>query len=235
MTTLILPIVALLVIMMVSYVIIRISSIALLQTGMSRDAAGFQAMSAFFGVGFTTSEAELVVSHPVRRKIITHTIIAGNVVMTGVIGSIVVTFVQSLNAEESAYPWIALGLVVVGALLVVLLMRIGLLNRVIDASIKIALERFGAERALDYELLFRLKDGCCISDVEIDKGHGLIGRTIKDALLADHGVVVLGITRADKSFVPAPSGEVELQEGDVLLVYGRESVAKALADPRVWV
>ena len=231
---LLLPILSLFVILMVSFVIIRISSIALMRTGLARDASEFQALSAFFSVGFTTGEAEMVVNHPLRRKIIVDTIIAGNVVMTGVIGSIVITFVQSLKAQDLTHTWTALGLIAASGITVLVLMRIGLFRRAIDAMIKIAMERSGAVRALDYELLFRFQDGFCVSEVEIDTGHGLIGQTIKGALLADHGVVVLSITRADKSFVAAPSGEVELAEGDTLLVYGRESVVQALADPRVW-
>ncbi len=42
-----------------------------MMTGLSWDAASFQSYSAFFGVGFTTREAELVVNHPIRRRIIT--------------------------------------------------------------------------------------------------------------------------------------------------------------------
>ena len=63
---------ALLIIVIVSLLIVRIGTNALVLTGMSLDASRFQAASAFFGVGFTTSEAEMVVGHVVRRKIILH-------------------------------------------------------------------------------------------------------------------------------------------------------------------
>lgn len=39
-------------------------------TGMSLDHARFQARSAFTGTGSTTSEAEAVVTHPARRRIV---------------------------------------------------------------------------------------------------------------------------------------------------------------------
>ena len=61
---------ALLIIVIVSLLIVRIGTNALLLTGMSLQASRFQAASAFFGVGFTTSEAEMVVRHAVRRKIV---------------------------------------------------------------------------------------------------------------------------------------------------------------------
>ena len=64
------PVIALLVIALVSLLAVRVAATALMMTGLSWDTASFQAYSAFFGVGFTTKEAELVVNHPVRRRII---------------------------------------------------------------------------------------------------------------------------------------------------------------------
>lgn len=49
---------------------IRVGAIVLELTGLSTDVAAFQAQSAFSGAGFTTSESESIVNHPVRRKII---------------------------------------------------------------------------------------------------------------------------------------------------------------------
>ena len=49
---------------------VRMGTLALQRTGLSRESASFQAQSAFMGVGFTTSESETVVNHPVRRRIL---------------------------------------------------------------------------------------------------------------------------------------------------------------------
>ena len=40
---------------------------ALKLNGLSAEVATFQAQSAFSGAGFTTSESEAIVSHPLRR------------------------------------------------------------------------------------------------------------------------------------------------------------------------
>ena len=61
-----LAVVSLLLIITLSLLMTRIASVALVHTGLSREVARFQARSAFSGVGFTTSEAESVVAHPVR-------------------------------------------------------------------------------------------------------------------------------------------------------------------------
>ena len=70
--------VSVLVVLLVSLLVARVGTVALTLTGMSREAARFQARSAFFGVGFTTGEAEAVVGHPVRRRIIMWLILLGN-------------------------------------------------------------------------------------------------------------------------------------------------------------
>src|SRR5690606_20400156 len=89
------PLIALLIIVVVALLLVQLGANALVLTGMSRSAAVFQAASAFFGVGFTTREAELVVEHPVRRRIILHLIIAGNIRLTSALATLVVTLVQS--------------------------------------------------------------------------------------------------------------------------------------------
>ena len=66
----IIGIVALLTVLGLSLVITRLATMALVMTGLSEEAARFQARSAFTGTGFTTSESEKLVNHPVRRQIV---------------------------------------------------------------------------------------------------------------------------------------------------------------------
>ena len=60
-------IVTLLLVLTLSILLVRIATVALTHTGLSRESAKFQARSAFTDVGFTTSESEKVVNHPIRR------------------------------------------------------------------------------------------------------------------------------------------------------------------------
>jgi hypothetical protein len=85
-------ILALLIIILISFLVVRVGSNALILTGMSSKAAKFQTISAFFGVGFTTAEAEMVMSNEIRRKIIRHLIISGNIGLTSALATLVVTF-----------------------------------------------------------------------------------------------------------------------------------------------
>ena len=67
-----------LIVIFVSFLVVRAAAIALMMTGMEEKRARFQALSAFSGTGFTTRDAEIVVNNPRRRQIITWLMILGN-------------------------------------------------------------------------------------------------------------------------------------------------------------
>src|SRR4051794_22263849 len=74
--------------------ILRTATEALVLTGLSRDIARFQVRSAFFGVGYTTAEAETIVNHPVRRKIVQMLLVAGAIGISGVVSSSIITLAR---------------------------------------------------------------------------------------------------------------------------------------------
>jgi len=82
-------ILTLMIVLTLSLVVTRAATVALTATGMSREAARFQARSAFSGAGFTTTESESVVRHPVRRRIIMWLMLAGSAGIVAVIASVV--------------------------------------------------------------------------------------------------------------------------------------------------
>ena len=83
---------SLLVVVLLSLLITRIAMVALVATGLSRSAARFQPRSAFTGAGFTTSEAESVVNHPARRRIV---MLLGNAGLAAVVASLMIGFARS--------------------------------------------------------------------------------------------------------------------------------------------
>jgi len=219
--------IAIFVITVVSLVIVRVGATALMLTGLGWDAANFQSYSAFFGVGFTTREAEMVVNHPVRRRIIRDLIVAGNIGFTSVLATVIVTFLQKRSAADvlQAIGWIAAGL-----LFLFLIWRFGVVQRVLDQFIHWSLRRAGMIRAMDYELLLRIGRGYCISEVEVMEGSAIAGKSLRELRLADRGVIILGILRRSGEFQGAPSAEDRIELGDLLTVYGHESVIHGKGD-----
>jgi len=105
----VITIITLLLVVLISAIIVRIGAVALEMTGLSRDVAAFQAQSAFSGVGFTTSESEYVVSHPVRRRIIRILMLLGSAGVTSAIATLVLSFVGTTK-EEAGYRMVSYSL-----------------------------------------------------------------------------------------------------------------------------
>lgn len=217
---------ALLSIVTFSLLVVRVGSKALMMTGMSWDAASFQAYSAFFGVGFTTKEAEMVVDHPIRRRIIKQLILFGNIGLTSAFATLVVTFVQTSGVTQTLET---AGLILGGLIVLALLSRVRVLGIVVDSVIQMTLERAGVSHVMDYDLLLRVQSGFCVSEIDVLEGSLIAGKTLAATRPADQGIIVLGITNKEGVFhgVPGPNDRVEV--GDVITVYGNEEAIKKLA------
>lgn len=223
------PLLALIAIVLVSLLIVRLGTNALMLTGMSRQAATFQAASGFFGVGFTTKEAEMVVDHPVRRRIILHLIIAGNIGLTSALATLIITFVQNKD-QPVIHNATMVGMLAFGIIAVALLLNIPLVKKPMDAVMRVALRKVGVARPIDYETLLRVKEGFCVSDVEICEGNPLAGRMLFQSRPADRGILVLGIYRDGDRFEGAPNKDARIEAGDVIMVYGSEEAVARLVE-----
>lgn len=218
-------IVTLIVIALFSLLAIRVATTALMMTGLSYDTASFQSYSAFFGVGFTTNEAELVVNHPVRRRIIRDLILVGNIGLTSALATMVATFVQGSNVFGSLMLIVSAALI---ALAISALSRLDFFRKSLDRLIAYTLTQAGLVRALDYELLLRVEHGYVVSEYLIEPGNPLVGKMLRESRPWDLGVIVLAIRRNDILLpgIPGPSDRIE--SGDVVVLYGQEKDAKEL-------
>tara|TARA_R110000850_G_scaffold5310_1_gene22227 strand:- start:277 stop:963 length:687 start_codon:yes stop_codon:yes gene_type:complete len=209
-----------------SLLAVRMGSLALMKTGLSADAANFQSYSAFFGVGFTTKEAELVVNHPIRRRIIRDLILVGNLGLMSGAATMISTVVA---ADDSITVFWMLGVIVVMLFSFKVLGRIRFLQRLLDRAIRFTLSRAGMVRAFDYELLLRVRDGYCVSEVELLEDNPYADKSLKETRPADGGLIVLGIEKSDGSYIGAPGPDDMLNVGDVVTVYGSVDAVEQVA------
>lgn len=220
-------VVSLLVIAMVSLLAVRAGSTALMMTGLSWDTASFQSYSAFFGVGFTTREAELVVNHPVRRRIIRDLILAGNIGVTSAAATLIATMVQNSSGFR---PLLIVGGLVLGLGLLLYLTRVSWVQRVIDKTIQRTLEKSGLVRVMDYELLLRIQHGYVISEIDILADSKIVNQSLRQSRPWDHGVIILAVKTDGKANKGIPQADTVLRVGDVVTVYGEEHHIRSLLD-----
>lgn len=217
-------IVVLVIIISLNLLVIRIATAALVLTGMSREMARFQARSAFCTVGFTTSEAESVVSHPVRRRIIMILMLAGNVGFT----STIVTASFSFHGEGT---FGMAGRVLILAGMVTGFWALSMSRWVDNLMFRVTswmLSKFTTLEAHDYTTLLGFGEGYCVMEIPVDPEDWLVGKNLGTLHLTDAGVVVLGIRRKTGEFVGSPGAGVYVRNGDTLVVYGTRPDIAAL-------
>ncbi len=217
-----------LLVVLFSIIVVRIGTVALKMTGLSRDVAAFQAQSAFSGVGFTTSESEYVVSHPVRRRIIRILMLLGSAGLTSAMATLVLTFVGTSPQEMlDRAIWLAIGLAVL-----FFFARSKLIDRGLSWVIERALEKFTHIKIYDYEQLLGLSKGYTISMISVKENSWLAGRKLRELRLNDEGVLVLAIYRKlddQEKFIGAPRGDTVILPGDTLVCYGPEDTLMNLS------
>src|SRR3954453_7748425 len=141
-------------VLLLTLILARIASTALVLTGMSREAARFQARSALTGTGFTTREAESVVDHPVRRRIIMGLMLLHYAGLAGAVSSLVLSFTWAQSTDEAL---LRIGTIAGGLLLIWLLARSRVVDRVMVHAISWALSRWTDLKAHDFISLLDLK------------------------------------------------------------------------------
>lgn len=218
---------SLLVALAVSLIVNRIATMALMFTGLSREAAKFQARSAFSGVGYTTTEAENVVNHPVRRQIVMILMLLGNIGIATVIATVMLSVSSTTNAswQQQVTMMASLSL---GLLLLWMVFSSRAVERQMNKAIAWSLKRFTDLDARDYVSLLQLADGYAVSEMVVDKRHWIAGGVLKELRLSDEGILILGIRRSDGAYQGIPCANDMIEPSDTLILYGNIEQIRAL-------
>lgn len=206
-----------------SFLIVRAAAIALMMTGMDRKRAVFQALSAFSGTGFTTKEAESIVNHPERRRIVSWLMILSN---AGIV-TVIITATSSLVTSKGYQLSINVLVLLVGIYMIYkIATHKGFIRRwesfIEDKLVKSPTFEEGAT-----EDLLHLLEGNGLVRAIITESSSLIGSSLSECELCEKGLMVLGIERG-KNWIPIPKAKDMIQEGDRIVVYGPLEVLRAL-------
>ena len=203
-------------VIVVSFLIVRASAIALKMTGMEEQRARFQALSAFTGTGFTTREAEIVVNNPLRRRIVTWLMILGN---AGIV-TVIVGATSSVVTSEGYLLPISIVILLVGIYLIYKVMSYSGFTSRWERFIENRIIKSQAFKEHTMEELFLLKEDYGLVRVIVTPHSPLVGSSLSEALLGNKKLSVLGIERG-KKWIPHPKAEETIGKDDRLVVYGR--------------
>jgi len=216
--------VSLFVVIILSLVVTRVGAVALRLTGMSQDAARFQARSALTGSGFTTSESEQIVTHPLRRRIIGVLMLLGNIGLVAASGTLIVSLVGIEEKADSTRLFILIG----GLLIFYILASSKYIDRAMCGVITWALGRYTELETRDFSTLLHLHGDYRIAEITVRVGDWMADKTLAQARLKDHGILVLGVMIGNGQYEGAPGADHLISIGQTLVVYGLPKAVEEL-------
>jgi hypothetical protein len=211
-----------LLVIVLSFLVVRAAAIALRMTGMEEQRARFQALSAFTGTGFTTREAEIVVNNPLRRRIVTWLMILGN---AGIV-TVIVSATSSVVATSHDYHlFIGVAVLILAIYGFWKLASRGGLTRWWERFIENRLLKSSAFRHGVIEEMFLVKENLALMRVIVIGDTPLVGSSLREGILQRRNLLVLGIERGRK-WLALPKPDAVIEEGDRIFVYGRPSTLR---------
>jgi K+/H+ antiporter YhaU regulatory subunit KhtT len=193
---------------------------------MERERARFQARSAFTGAGFTTSESEQVVKHPIRRKIIMTLLLLGNAGVVTAISSLIIGF----TAQNDGGHRDEILILIVGILFLYLITRSKKLERLLDKILTRLITKYSGLRPRSFARLMTVMDDYEVIEVSVEQNSWLCNSTLADLKLTEEGILVLGILKNGVEYNGVPRGDYKVKEEDKLIMYGHgdtiENVSK---------
>lgn len=214
-------------IVILSLLVTRIATIAFMVTGLSRESARFQARSARTGTGFTTTESESVVDHPVRRRIVMRLMLLGGAGIVAGVSSLILSF-RAGTADDRL---IRAGVLIGGLFVLWWLSRLSWVDRQLSRGIAKVMRARGWD-VRDYARLLNLVGDYTVSELKIRGSDWVAGRALGEMRLRDEGLIVLGVHRRNGPYVGTPGPETVIEAGDTLVLYGRHQRICELDDRR---
>lgn len=227
------------IVLIASFLIVRIGAIAFQLTGLEWSLAKFQSLSCFTGTGFTTKEAELIVTNKQRRRIASILMVLGN---AGFI-TLIATAASALNPKiaiwaklsesflpfsvpESVVPWVNIIIIVLAVYVIYKVFTHKKFAKKITDGLRKKILRRELIKQVSFEELLFLAGGYGISRIDISEDSPLIDKSLAEAGLRKKDITVLAIVRGD-STIANPGANIKIRIGDELISFGNlENIKK---------
>jgi len=220
------------IVLIISFIIVRIGAIAFQLTGLEWSLAKFQALSCFTATGFTTKEAELITSNPRRRRIASVLIVLGH---AGLV-TMIATFANSLrppaianklsvpflpfDIPEGVLPWINLTVLTVSIYIIYKVFTNTNFARKLTNILRARIVKRDIIKPVSCEELIVATGGYGVSKIRIRKDHPVLDKALSESELRRDDITVLAIIRADRT-IPNPLADTKILSGDELICFGK--------------
>ncbi len=214
-----------LIVAVITSVFVQAAGGALIATGLPPQIAAFQARSAFSGAGFTTNEAENVVNHPIRRRIIATTMFVGSLGTPTLVVTVLAGLVAPGPGSTTERTLVTLsGLILIGLAIFARPMRRWLTG----VGRRYARRRLIPVLSGHSDELLALGGDFIIGALDVVADTSDSVRSLRGLQNALPDVTVLGVQRGARYFGESPV-DIELRAGDRLVVCGRRGHLEKIA------
>lgn len=213
------------VILVAIWLLVEILAIVFRITGLDAQKSRFQVISILTHTGFTTRESELIAQHPLRRKLASGLMLVSYLAQV----SLISLLLNMISQNITQLLYVAIGLAAIVAVFL-FITKNKYISRKIDKFVeKIILKRIMKQtkrRSVDQVL--KISPEFAVYEILVDSSSFLVNKTLQDAKLSEMFIHVLKVDRGS-STVDFPSADFLIQDGDILIVYGKIKSIKDLS------
>lgn len=208
-----------------SAIIVRIASTILRHTGLPENIARLQSISALSGTGFTTSESEMIVNFPIRRRVLVILMLLGNLGMASVATTMIVALLATDGETNAIINQVLFFVVAIS--LTFFVMSNKALDKKLCNTVTWYLAKTKTFKGLGFHRLYQVSDLHSIVehsyDCELPIG-------ISDFNFSRFDIVLLGVRKNNKqAYTDAHDINSPILSGYKLICYGLESSHKRFA------
>jgi hypothetical protein len=221
------------IVLVVSFIAVRIGAIAFQLTGLEWSMAKFQSLSCFTSTGFTTREAEHITGNPQRRRIASTLMVLGHAGLVTMIATLANTLrAQEVIEEGLSKPilpfdfppfvvqLINLLIIIIGVYLIYKFFTNTLVaKKLTDILRKRVIKRHKLKPISSEELLVAT-GGYGVATVRVPNEHSILGKPLSESGLRKEDINVLAIVRGSET-MPNPNADMRILKGDELICFGK--------------
>ncbi|WP_245856163.1 TrkA C-terminal domain-containing protein [Paenibacillus rigui] len=200
-------------------IVVEISSVLLILSGLNEEIARFQAISMLTATGFTTKESELISRHPIRRNIAMFLILFGVFSLAVLISSI-----SSLIEQNFRLPHVSL--MAIGMILILTVMKNKMVMRLLRSKFQHHLRKEFELHELPVEEVLYTCENDMLKAISIGAQSKTVNQPLQSIFDPEEDMIVLFVQRGIEK-IRHQCLKLIVQEGDVLFVYGSKSAIEA--------
>ncbi|QUG41182.1 TrkA C-terminal domain-containing protein [Psychrobacillus sp. INOP01] len=201
-------------------VVIEINTLLFTFTGLKKHIARFQVISMLTGTGFTTGESELIIDHPIRRRLGAFLILFGAFSL-----AVIISAISSILSDE--FFTMKIGYVAGVLVFFLFVLKVGKVKNRLSDLFERELETNFDIQDLTIKDVFLTEENDYLVEVPLHSTSSMIGGKLIEKLNSEEDINILLIKRGE-IIIRKGRLNTELQAGDFILMFGDKEVIRSM-------